>query len=133
MHYPKFIYEALPYLYFFAGIILIHENTHFIFSIIGSLLFLFGAGIWIVRSNHRRIDITGHFIKSELLQDLSQKLYEFRPFVCLLISLLSVEYIDTSWVEGPSIILLIIAIWILTLRISNRHLNTKKSKDLTSY
>jgi len=131
-HYPKFFYELLPYLYFISGIFLIHAKLHFIFSIVGSLLFIFGSALWIIRSNHRRQDKQGNKSASTLLSGFSQKSYELRPFICVLIALLSSKYIDINWIKGPAIVLLIIAFWILTLRITNRHFSENESKKFNA-
>jgi len=93
---------------------------------------MFGSSLWVIRSNHRRQDKQSNKSASMLLNNFSKKLYELRPFICVLIALLSTKFINISWIKGPSVILLIVSLWILTLRVANRHLSTSNVKKYTA-
>jgi len=75
----------------------------------------------------RNITPRSHFLRANL-----NIFYEFRPFLCVLVALLSTKYIDVDWVKGPAIILFIIGFCILALRITSRHLSKSKANKYTT-
>ncbi len=53
---PTYVYESLPTVYIFVGITLISQSTNNMFLFSGTIFYICGAIIWIMRSNFRRKD-----------------------------------------------------------------------------
>ena len=53
---PTYIYESLPAAYISVGIALISQSTNNLFLFSGTVFYICGAFIWIMRSNFRRKD-----------------------------------------------------------------------------
>lgn len=112
----KPIYESAPYLYFiFGASCLLIANT-ILLTLIGIILFFYGANIWRLRSNARRIDHKVNRIKVKK----NYYYYEFKPFILLACGALLVRWIPYKLVTLAGVIICLIAMLILFLRVLNR-------------
>ena len=81
---PTYIYESLPAAYISVGIALISQSTNNMFLFSGTVFYICGAVIWIMRSNFRRKD---RFIAPKKNILLPEMIYEILPFVYILLSI----------------------------------------------
>jgi hypothetical protein len=116
---PTKIYEPLPYSYMFAGIVSMVLVPSLLGVISGALLFLAGALVWIVRSEHRREDDVFAERKNGPVPFWG---YELLPFVCL-VGALAIFILPFNHFYYPSAVILLIAgmqLW-LTRSMQRRH------------
>ena len=81
---PTYVYESLPVAYISIGITLISQSTNNMFLFSGTIFYICGAIIWIMRSNFRRKD---RFIVPKKNILLPEIVYETLPFVYILLSI----------------------------------------------
>lgn len=116
---PTKIYEPLPYSYMFAGLVSMMLVPSMLGVVSGALLFLAGALVWIVRSEHRREDEVYAERKNGPMPFWS---YELLPFACLL-SALTIFVLPLSQLYYPSAVILLIVgiqLWV-TRNMQRRH------------
>ncbi|WP_290613223.1 hypothetical protein [Arsukibacterium sp. UBA3155] len=116
---PTKIYEPLPYSYMLAGLISMVLLPSLLGMMSGTLLFMAGALVWIVRSEHRREDDVFAERKKGPVPFWG---YELLPFVCLL-SALIIFTMPFSQLYYPSAVILLIVgvqLW-LTRNLQRRH------------
>ncbi|WP_372625619.1 hypothetical protein [Arsukibacterium sp.] len=116
---PTKIYEPLPYSYMLAGLISMALLPSLLGMMSGTLLFLAGALVWIVRSEHRREDDVFAERKNGPVPFWG---YELLPFVCLLSSM-TIFIMPFNQLYYPSAIILLIVgvqLW-LTRNLQRRH------------
>ncbi|MAA93856.1 MAG: hypothetical protein CML22_08915 [Rheinheimera sp.] len=116
---PTKIYEPLPYSYMLAGCISMVVIPSLLGLLSGMLLFLAGALVWIVRSEHRREDDVFAERKNG---PVPFWVYELLPFVCLL-SAVAIFILPFSQFYYPSAFILLIVgiqLW-LTRNMQRRH------------
>ncbi len=82
---PKPLYEMLPFSYLIAGSLLISISDRPLLFFSGSLFFLAGASVWILRSAFRRI--TTPFPPMSVLLVIPEVIYESLPFAYLFIGM----------------------------------------------
>lgn len=116
---PTKIYEPLPYSYMLAGIVSMVLVPSLLGVLSGALLFLAGALVWIVRSEHRREDDVFAERKNGPVPFWG---YELLPFVCL-VSALAIFILPFNHFYYPSAVILLIVgvqLW-LTRNMQRRH------------
>lgn len=110
-------YELLPYLYLGIGYGFITYSPNASTSIGGGFLFILGAIILNLRSNYRRKD-------KEFNRKNTKKrpfFYNLKPFIIFLIGVFCMTWVDQKAVHFFAAVLCLTAVWILFLRLSNRH------------
>ncbi|SNY54589.1 hypothetical protein SAMN06297280_2686 [Arsukibacterium tuosuense] len=116
---PTTIYEPLPYSYMVAGLVGMMVLPSALGVASGALLFLAGALVWIVRSEHRREDDVFADRKNGPVPFWG---YELLPFACLLLAL-TIFVLPLSQLFYPSAAILLIVgmqLWI-TRNMQRRH------------
>jgi|OM-RGC.v1.026816184 nicotinamide riboside transporter PnuC len=116
----KPIYESLPYVYFAVGYGLITYQPSFFASFSGSLFFIAGALVWTLRSHFRRTDTK---FNRQNQQSIS-RWYELKPFIMFLLAIVLMTWVDHNLVMLLAGVLIILATWILFLRVHNRYSKT---------
>jgi len=101
---PKGLYELLPYLYMLCGAlgIVVYGG---VVTPLGTLLYLFGAWVWGLRSNRRRR--SGSVRQKESSRPYwNQTFYELLPFLYILCGVYLIELLshEIRWVSGPLMI-----------------------------
>lgn len=112
----KPIYESIPYLNFLFGAGCLLISSTIIPTLLGIFMFLYGANIWCLRSNARRIDHKVNRIKVKK----HYYYYEFKPFLLLTFGLLLISWVPYQLVTVAGVIICFIALLILALRVLNR-------------
>lgn len=116
---PKTIYESLPYMYIGGGASEVVYLDSFLANFSGVLLYLAGAMVWVLRSNHRRRDSE----ETRKKATLPETFYEFFPFISIGAGIALYSATD-SWMFYPSAILFVAAgLQALALRSIHRHRN----------
>ncbi|KKO48378.1 hypothetical protein VT06_11800 [Arsukibacterium sp. MJ3] len=116
---PAKIYEPLPYSYMLAGLVSMAFLPSLFGVLSGGLLFMAGALVWIVRSEHRREDNVFAERKNGPLPFWG---YELLPFACLLLAL-TIFMLPFSQFYYPSAVILLVVglqLW-LTRTMQRRH------------
>ncbi|MDX1677766.1 hypothetical protein [Arsukibacterium sp.] len=116
---PTKIYEPLPYSYMLAGLISMVLIPSVLGLLSGLLLFMAGALVWIVRSEHRREDDVFAERKNG---PVPFWLYELLPFGCL-VSAMVIFILPLNQFYYPSAVILLIVgvqLW-LTRNMQRRH------------
>ncbi|MGS0536530.1 hypothetical protein [Pseudoalteromonas sp. SaAl2] len=112
----KPIYESIPYLNFFFGAGCLLIGNSFITTLLGIMMFFYGANIWRLRSNARRVDHKVNRIRVKK----HYYYYEFKPFILLTFGLLIIRWVPHQLVTITGVIICLIALLILALRVLNR-------------
>ncbi|WP_213996705.1 hypothetical protein [Arsukibacterium sp.] len=116
---PTKIYEPLPYSYMVAGLVSMMLLPSVTGVASGALLFLAGALVWIIRSEHRREDDVFAERKKGPVPFWG---YELLPFACLLLALI-IFVLPFSQLYYPSAVILLIVgiqLWV-TRSMQRRH------------
>tara|TARA_R110002126_G_scaffold16527_27_gene66081 strand:+ start:9590 stop:9982 length:393 start_codon:yes stop_codon:yes gene_type:complete len=116
---PTKIYEPLPYSYMLAGLVSMLVLPTLLGVVSGGVLFLAGALVWIVRSEHRREDEVFAERKNGPVPFWG---YELLPFVCMLTALMIFNLSFNHFYYPSAVILLIVGVqmW-LTRSTQRRH------------
>lgn len=94
MHLPKALYEALPYLYLVVGALLVVGlDSPFVFAS-GVLFYIAGAGVWVIRSSHRRKNNSRDIENRRGRIVFPEKLYEYLPFLYMGVGILLASLVD---------------------------------------
>jgi hypothetical protein len=113
------IYEPLPYSYMLAGLVSMAFLPSLFGVLSGGLLFMAGALVWIVRSEHRREDKVFADRKNGPLPFWG---YELLPFVCLLLALTIFMLPFNQFYYPSAVILLVVGLQLwLTRTMQRRH------------
>lgn len=126
----KPVYESLPYIYFAVGYGLITYQPSFFATFSGSLFFIAGALVWALRSHFRRTDPQFNRQNNGNIA----KWYELKPFIMFLLAVVLMTWVDHNLVMLFAGVLIILAMWIIFLRVHNRYskanfLNSKNSSQ----
>jgi hypothetical protein len=114
---PNRVYELLPYVYISTGVLAMSMLGHFVAVISGLILIIAGALVWILRSDHRRGDLSNSFSsKGSLLFWL----YEMQPFVYATGGLLLWQLSSNRYVYPSALVLIVIGLQIWLMRNSHR-------------
>lgn len=82
---PTLLYEALPLVYLIGGAAMLSSNQDPLILVSALIFYCAGAVVWVMRSENRRTD--HHAYPAHKLFFLPERLYEFIPFIHLLIGL----------------------------------------------
>jgi len=115
---PKPVYEVLPYIYLIAGSVIIAALPGGAIAA-GLLLYAFGAWLWLVRSDRRRLN-SRHPKSVGSRFYWGDSLYELQPFLYILLGVLVVGQLqhDIRLLMGPLMVLA--GVVVLTIRASAR-------------
>lgn len=115
---PKPLYESLPFLLMFFGACVIAVLAGYA-TPAGLLLYGFGAWIWLVRSDKRRLNERQPRVLGKRIYR-AETLYEFEPFLYILIGLLVLGWLqhDVRWVSGP--LMIVFGLAVLLMRADSR-------------
>ncbi|MDP4536869.1 hypothetical protein Q3O60_11760 [Alkalimonas collagenimarina] len=116
---PGKLYEFLPYLYAIAGAmtVFIMPGHPVLTSFSGAVLIVTAGLVWVLRSEHRRMD-TG--IRGRSAGPLPFWCYELLPFTYILAALLLFVWASTPLLYPSAVIFLIIGHQLWFLRSSQR-------------
>ncbi len=112
----KPIYESIPYLSFLFGAGCLLIGNSFISTLLGIMMFFYGANIWRLRSNARRVDHKVNRIRVKK----HYYYYEFKPFILLTFGLLIIRWVPHQLATIAGVIICLIELLILALRVLNR-------------
>lgn len=124
MFYPKFIYENLPYLYFFICAYLLAFYSSWIVYFSAGLFYLVGSITLVKRSGYRRVDRFKNNKSSK--QALPEVIYEYLPFAYFAVAMTLVLKTNHQALQFLAFCLMIVALRNLIFRINNR----RKAKSL---
>lgn len=119
----KPVYESLPYVYLAVGYGLITYQPSFFASISGCLFFIAGALVWSLRSHFRRSD--AKMTRHDNENNKAIQWYELKPFLLFLVAIMVMTWVDGKIVMLLAVVLMLIASWIMFLRINNRYTNSR--------
>lgn len=95
---PKPLYESLPYFSLVTGALSVVFPTDILQAASGLLLYWVGAFVWIIRSQHRRIDnnsyplLNANSLPWHKTSHLPEPIYEAMPFIYILSGSLILRY-----------------------------------------
>lgn len=113
----KPVYESLPYLYLGCGFGFITFEQSIMTSVIGGLIFIFGAFIWNLRSDFRRRDS----IYARKKNEHHPTWYQFKPFILFLAGVFIVVWTEQIGAHIAAYSLSFFSLWILMMRVHYRH------------
>lgn len=115
---PKPLYELIPYLYLVSGGVIVAGLRGYA-TPVGLLLFAFGAWLWLMRSDYRRINLRQPKYAG-VRYFWGESLYEMQPFFYILTGLLVVGLLQhpIRLLSGP--VMVLVGVAVLLLRTSRR-------------
>jgi hypothetical protein len=116
---PDKLYELLPYCYVGAGVMTVFmmPGHPVLTSLSGSLLILAGGLVWVLRSEHRRMDLNA---QGRYPGPLPFWFYELLPFGYILTALMLFAWASSPLLYPSAVIFLIIGNQLWLLRSSQR-------------
>lgn len=114
---PNRVYEMLPYLYIGTGALALSFLGNYLAVLSGLILIIAGALVWILRSEHRRGDVTPSMTQHG---SIPFWLYELQPFVYATGGLLLWQLSSNKYLYPSALVLIVVGMQIWLMRNSQR-------------
>jgi hypothetical protein len=122
---PSRLYESLPYLYMLLGVVVLWCLDNLLAAFSALLLITAGALVWILRSDHRRKDLTEGIHRHGRWPFWY---YELQPFIYASAGLLLWRFGNNLYFYPSAMILLVVGLQIWLMRGIHRRHQPAKSR-----
>ncbi len=128
MRIKKPIYEALPYLYIFLGVMIALQLDYALTYVSAALFYTAGAAVWVMRSAWRRKEKAPEIKNRAELWHFPTMVYEYLPFIYMAFGVVLVEGLDSPLRLVPGFLFFCTGMVVWAMRMITRHSDVSLSR-----